>query len=569
MTWFPIARCDDLVVRHVFHGQLRGRELAVWRADDGFVNVWENRCLHRGVRLSIGLNEGQELKCQYHGWRYANRTAGCTYIPAHPADSPARTICNISFLAVERFGLVWTGESPSGELPTPPSLTGRDGFGLRNLPINAEPAAVLDELADYRFAPTTTVTGRGESWIELTGEGETSSAVVLFVQPVDAARSVVRGVLVDPPTDDKRLAVLHGHHRILSRLRIEIEQRASGRVMPSPIIPTLLRVPITHSVAPKTSSRDRMSVTVAGRTIVADGVVAFELRRIDGQLPTFQPGAHIDVQLPNGLIRQYSLVNGPGELDRYVIGVKREPNSSGGSACLHDVVRTGDALAISEPRNNFPLRRDSFRTILIAGGIGITPLLSMAQALAASSLNYELHYFAQSAEHIAFADRLATLGASVIIHLGLSPDETGDALRTILAVPEDGEHVYICGPGPMLDAARTTATAAGWPDPAVHFEYFKNTIDVDLSSSFTVELARSALTIDVPAGTSVLDVLRTNGVALPSSCEQGACGTCLVTVLAGEPDHQDVYLNETERRAGDRMLTCVSRSHSERLVLDI
>ena len=129
--------------------------------------------------------------------------------------------------------------------------------------------------------------------------------------------------------------------------------------------------------------------------------------------------------------------------------------------------------------------------------------------------------------------------------------------------------VYICGPGPMLDAARTTATAAGWPDPAVHFEYFKNTIDVDLSSSFTVELARSALTIDVPAGTSVLDVLRINGVALPSSCEQGACGTCLVTVLAGEPDHQDVYLNETERRAGDRMLTCVSRSHSERLVLDI
>ena len=232
-------------------------------------------------------------------------------------------------------------------------------------------------------------------------------------------------------------------------------------------------------------------------------------------------------------------------------------------------MREGDALAISEPRNNFPLRRDSFRTVLIAGGIGITPLLSMAQALAASSLTYELHYFAQSADHVAFADRLGPLGAAVVTHLGLSPHETGTALQGILGEPEDGGHVYICGPGPMLDAARMTATAAGWPDAAVHFEYFKNTTKLDASSSFSIELARSALTIDVPAGTSVLDVLRANGVALPSSCEQGACGTCVVAVLAGEPHHQDAYLNATERRAGDRMLTCVSRSRSDRLVLDI
>ncbi len=573
-TWFPIARTDDVVPRHVFHGQLLGRELAVWRADDGFVNVWENRCLHRGVRLSIGLNEGQELKCQYHGWRYDNRTAGCTYIPAHPADSPARTICNISFPAVERFGLVWTTDSPTGDsvagdLPAPPALADRDGFGLRNLPINAEPAVVLDALADYPLGPSASVSAHGESWIELTTPDAGASPVVFFVQPVDAARCVVRCVLVDPPSKGDRLDVLHAHHRILSRLRDDIELQAAGRVMPPPMTPVLQRVPITHSVAPAVSRGDRLQVTVAHRTTIADGVVAFELRRLDGQLPTFQPGAHIDVQLPNGLTRQYSLVNGPGELDRYVIGVKREPESRGGSACLHDIVRAGDVVAISEPRNNFPLRRDSFRTILIAGGIGVTPLLAMAQALAASALNYDLHYFAQSADHIAFAERLAALGPSVVTHLGLSPDETGDALRAILSEPEDGGHAYICGPGPMLDAARTTATSAGWPDAAVHFEYFQNASALDTSSSFTIELARSALTINVPAGTSVLDVLRSNGVGLPSSCEQGACGTCIVTVLGGEPDHQDVYLNATERQAGDRMLTCVSRSRSERLVLDI
>jgi ferredoxin-NADP reductase/nitrite reductase/ring-hydroxylating ferredoxin subunit len=571
VTWYPIARSDDLVAHHVFHGQLLGRELAVWRADDGFVNVWENRCLHRGVRLSIGLNEGQELKCQYHGWRYANRTAGCTYIPAHPADSPARTICNISFPAVERYGLVWTGDSPVDDIPAPLSLIDRAGFGLRNLPINAEPHVTLDELENYRFAPSTKVSGRGESWIELTDSNDPAARIVLFVQPVDAGRSVVRGVLVEPPPPGDRLAALHEHHRILSRLRDDIEKRAAGRVMPQPITPTLQRVPIRHSVEPTTSIGDRVSVTVtvARRTSTATGVVEFELRRVDGQLPTFQPGAHIDVQLPNGLTRQYSLVNGPGELDRYVIGVKREPDSRGGSACLHDVVRVGDVVAISEPRNNFPLRRDSFRTILIAGGIGLTPLLAMAQALAASALSYELHYFAQSSDHVAFADRLAPLGASVITHLGLSPQDTGEMLRTVLADPEDGGHVYICGPGPMLDAARAAATAAGWPDTAIHFEYFKNSTAIDTSSTFTIELARSALTIEVPAGTSVLEVLRANRVALPSSCEHGACGTCIVTVLAGEPDHQDAYLNGTERLTGDRMLTCVSRARSERLVLDI
>ncbi len=620
-SWYPVARSDDLPLRHVFQGELLGRELAIWRADDGFVNVWENRCLHRGVRLSIGLNEGRELRCQYHGWRYANRTAGCTYIPAHPADAPARVICNVTFPAVERYGLVWTCDSPGGVAPGdgPPVLAALEAaapLGLRNLPVNAEPSTVLDELAAYAFVPTgllaqrtahdrpvagsatlgteelgaeVSVTDRGHSWIELTARmGEAASRVVLFVQPVDSARSVVRGVLaggadgadgadgagVHSPERDQ-MAVLRHHHRELSRLRDAIEDRAARRPSPVPMTPRLQQVRLRP--AESALEHDRrdggrrtgLRVSVARRWDTADAIVAFELRQLDGLLPTPRPGAHIDVELPNGLVRQYSLVNGPGETDRYLIGVKREPASRGGSACLHDTVIVGDVLAISEPRNNFPLRRDSFRTILIAGGIGITPLLSMAQALHWSGHTYELHYFAQSAGHVAFTEILDSLGPDVTTHLGLDPSGTGSVLTRLLSDPEDGGHVYVCGPGPMLDATRNTATTAGWPDHAVHFEYFTNATEIDSSSSFEVELARSALTLPVPAGSSIMDVLRANGVAVASSCEQGACGTCLTAVIAGEPDHQDVYLNASERRAGDRMAICVSRSRSPRLVLDI
>ena len=202
--WHPVARSDDLPRRHVYQGLLLGRELAIWRADDGHVNVWENRCLHRGVRLTIGHNEGWELRCQYHGWRYANRSGGCTYIPAHPADSPARTICNVTFPMIERYGLVWTAEAPIGGPPEVASLEAGSPFGLRSLPVNVEPSAVLDALASHRFVPWSAVsdakgvpssdtdaelsaTNRGDGWIELTStlDGE-SNSVVFFVQPVDS-----------------------------------------------------------------------------------------------------------------------------------------------------------------------------------------------------------------------------------------------------------------------------------------------------------------------------------------------------------------------------------------------
>ena len=579
--WYPVASAQDVPHRHVFQGQLLGRELAVWRADDDFVNVWENRCLHRGVRLSIGINDGTELKCQYHGWRYANRSAGCTYIPAHPADAPARTICNRIFPSVERYGLIWSGEDATGDAPLIDVLETGSPFGVRNLPVNAAPELVVDRLVSYRFRPrgalhaekvSVTVDNADHRSVTLTATADgTSTTAVLFVQPVDSNRSVIRGVLTATPDLEEQLGVLRHHSAELSRLRDAIEAEAATHPVPEPMVAKIDQVSLELADLPEapTGRRPAIRVQVARKWKAAEEIAGFELESIEGQLPTFQPGAHIDVHLPNGLVRQYSITNGPGEAVNYRIGVKLEPESRGGSRCLHETVREGDVLAISEPRNNFPLRRDAVHTILVAGGIGITPLLAMAQALHHMDLDFELHCFARTKDHVAFPGVLEVLGDRVTRHVGLSPEETGRRLTELLASPDPATHLYVCGPGPMLEATRRTATEAGWPDETVHFEYFANPTAIDDTSTFEIGLARSAITVPVPAGRTILDVLRDNGVQLPSSCEQGACGTCMVPVLEGEPDHQDVYLNDSEKRAGDRIMTCVSRARTDRLVLDI
>lgn len=580
--WHPIAASHDLPYRHVFQAQLLGREFAVWRADDGYVNVWENRCLHRGVRLSIGINDGRELKCQYHGWRYANRTAGCTYIPAHPADAPARTITNRTYPSTERYGLVWSGAQAEGEGPEVPALDGKAPLALRGIPVNAPAELVLAALRSYRFQPIARIDGSAaETAVEAVEafsvalrarEDGAETLAVFFVQPVDSARSVVRGVLDRDPGEGARIAALRHHNGLLSALRDAVEREAAALPAPPPIEPVYERVSVELAEMPEPAAHGRkaaLRVAVARKWQAADGIAGFELRPLKGLLPTFQPGAHIDVHMPNGLIRQYSVVNGPGESDRYVIGVKREPESQGGSLCMHETVREGDVLAISEPRNNFPLRRDAVNTLLVAGGIGVTPLLAMAQALHHQGLAHEFHYFAQNEAQLAFRDRLDGLKDSFVPHLGLTPRETGERLRDILSAYREDMHLYLCGPGPMLEAARRIAGECGWPEQAVHFEYFKNMREIDDSSTFEIALARSCLTLTVPAGRTILEVMREAGVDMPSSCEQGACGTCMATVIEGEPDHQDVYLNDAEKKAGTKIMTCVSRAKSARLVLDV
>ncbi|MET0314327.1 MAG: 2Fe-2S iron-sulfur cluster-binding protein, partial [Hansschlegelia sp.] len=561
-----IAASGDLPFRHVFHGQLLGQEFAAWRADDGNVNVWENRCLHRGVRLSIGLNDGRELVCQYHGWRYANRTAGCTYIPAHPADAPARTITNRTYPAVERYGLIWTTLGEERGPLAKPELEGGDLLTLREMAANAPAEMAVaslrrhgDEGGDERDGLSVALT---------TPEG---ARVVFFVQPVDSGRCVIRGVLIDDRFED-RLATLRLHNERLKALRDVIEAEALSAPAPEPMAPVYAPVSAELAEMPslaKAGRRASLSVAVSRKWAAAADVAGFELAAVSGGLPTFQPGGHIDVHLPNGLIRPYSLVNAPGETAAYVIGVKRDPASRGGSQALHEVVREGDLLAISEPRNTFPLRRDASLTLFIAGGIGVTPLIAMAQALDHSGLPLAFHCFARDEAHVPFTDRLGALKSGFTPHLGLDPAQTEARLAALLALPPAGAHVYLCGPTPMLEIARRVAAEAGWPERSVHFEHFKNEREIDAGSSFEIALARSALTLTVPAGRTILEVLRDNGVDLPSSCEQGACGTCEAAVLDGEPDHQDVYLSDAEKREGRRIMTCVSRARSPRLTLDV
>jgi ferredoxin-NADP reductase/nitrite reductase/ring-hydroxylating ferredoxin subunit len=560
-TWYPIASSDDLPFRHVYHGQLLGRELAVWRADDGNVNVWENRCLHRGVRLSIGINEGGELKCQYHGWRYANRSAGCTYIPAHPADAPARRIQNKTYPVREAFGLVWSAANDEMPFqPFPGAETG-DYFPLRPIPVNATPEDVLagltglapdDQPADL-LAPMAVRTG----------------PALFFVQPVDSNRAVIRGLLSGQPEDT--LTILRHYSELLGKLRDRLERAAQKKPAPEPLQPAFEQVSVDLATMPDIAipRGNTITVVVKRKWTSADGVIAFELAPRDGHLPTFQPGAHIDVHLPNGLVRQYSITNGPGDLLSYIIGVKSESASKGGSKILVESVREGDLLSISEPRNNFPLRRDAVRTVLIAAGIGITPLLSMARFLDKSSLPYELHYFTRLGEHIAFRAELEALHGKVYFHTGRARTEISQTISQALGAWSHAQHVYVCGPSALLESVRVTAATQGWPEESIHFEYFKNDKIIDDSSSFEVELARSAMTLQVPAGKTILETMREAGLQVPSSCEQGACGTCLTGVLEGECDHQDVYLNDTEKRTNTAILTCVSRAKSARLVLDI
>lgn len=573
----PVASLADLVPRHVVKARLLGQDLAVWRADDGFVNVWADRCIHRGVRLTVAANDGAELVCPYHGWRYSNRSGNCSYMPAHPSEAPPRALRVPAFRSEERYGLIWSGGSAAAGPPRLPHLEGDDTLVLRALPVNAPADLALQVLLERSLQPLPAAGDEGSISCDSPGPyavavtartGGTERTVVHFVQPVDGGRCVIRPVMRGTPAAGQRLLILRRHARQLEELRTRLENSAGSRVSIRGSSAPLEPLPRPTTTAAR-GREPQIEVSVARKWLTAEGIAAFELAPMSGQLPSFQPGAHVDVHLPNGLVRQYSLTNGPGLTSVYRLGVKLEPDSRGGSRYMHHSVHEGDTLQLSEPHNNFPLRRDAARTVLIAGGIGVTPLLAMAQTLQRQELAYELHYFAQSDDHIAFPEVLEPLSTGLVKHLGLSPDQTADEIKKITHGREAASHLYVCGPGPMIEATRAIAADSGWPDNAVHFEYFKNESALHDTSSFEVRLARTGQTLVVGPGVSLLDSLRDAGVDMPSSCEQGACGTCMATVLEGELDHQDVYFNDSERAAGDRVLTCVSRAGDRRIVLDL
>lgn len=309
-----------------------------------------------------------------------------------------------------------------------------------------------------------------------------------------------------------------------------------------------------------------LEVRVVRAWMETPDVRSLELAASGGsELPGFAPGAHIDVHAPGGEIRQYSLLNGPQERSRFRIAVKREGRVS---TYLHRDLDVGGLALIDGPRNSFHLRADATHSVLLAGGIGITPLLSMARHLSAARGSWELHYFVRSPAYGGFADLLAALGPAARLHVGLDPDATAGALAGIVGTRPAGSHLYVCGPTPFMDLAMELAAPA-WPEGSRHREDFSPDPATKAGDAFEVTLARSRVTCRVGPAESILDALARHGFVHASSCEQGVCGTCLARVLEGTPEHRDHFLSEEERAAGDQLLPCVSRARGTKLVLDL
>jgi vanillate O-demethylase ferredoxin subunit len=301
-------------------------------------------------------------------------------------------------------------------------------------------------------------------------------------------------------------------------------------------------------------------------------IASFELGRDDGgPLPAFSAGSHVDVHVPGGPVRQYSLCNDAAERHRYRIAVLRDPQTRGGSAGMHDAVREGDLLTISEPRNHFPLVHAQ-RTVLLAGGIGVTPLLCMAQRLHAIGADFELHYCTRSAERTAFREEIQAAPFSQRVHFHF---DDGDAAQKLdlpaaLGARDAGTHLYVCGPTGFIQHVTQTAQGLGWPAEQVHLEYF-GAAPQDSSGDrpFEVKIASSGQVIPVPADQTVVQALAAHGVEVLTSCEQGVCGTCITRVLEGECDHRDLYFTDEEKAKNDQFTPCCSRARSKTLVLDL
>jgi len=298
----------------------------------------------------------------------------------------------------------------------------------------------------------------------------------------------------------------------------------------------------------------------------AEGIHLYEFSPAEGSvLPAFTAGAHVDLHLPNGLIRQYSLCNAQEETHRYVVGIKRDPASRGGSSYVHDQLKVGTVLQLGGPRNHFELHEEAPHTVLIAGGIGVTPIACMVQRLKALGASYEVHYGVRRRDEAAFLDVLSGPG----LHLHVD-SENGNApmnLQQILKQAPQDAHLYCCGPGPMLDAFE--AGCAQRPEYHVHLERFSAAAPVAADGGYSVQLARTGRTIRIARGCTILDTLREEGIEVQASCEQGICGSCETRVLAGRPDHRDSLLSEEEKRANTVMMVCCSGSHDELLVLDL
>lgn len=581
-TWYAIARSEEAPQRHVYQAQLFGYELAVWRDDHGALNVWENRCPHRGLRLSLGINNGKELRCQYHGWTYASQTGVCTHVPAHPSLAEPTKAYAPPIASVEQEGFIWTALDPQTAGPAFSLTQASNRVSLRSLPINRDIAAVRQALANYRYdaqsrdevqSTNNAVREVTPYLVEISAQpqaapGKTPAAVLHFLlQPATDQKTIVHAVITG--VDGDPLQIRQYHSRLMNTLRTELESatpQAIEQTNTDPAVPLYKLLPVQH---PK---KQKFDCRIVNRQVESEGVISLELAATDPThpLPILAAGAHLNLTTPSGLTRQYSVVNGPSERDSIIIGIKLEPDSRGGSKSMHEAATEGTVLQASVPRNTFPLVPSGKLPLLIAGGIGITPLLSMAQALQAMNEPFELHYFVRAPEYVSFKTRIAALGQAVQLHISLTPSQTGAKLTEILGSRALGQSkVYACGPGPMLDAVKNTALASGIEDSDIHFEYFKNDAPPVAGTPFVVRLSRSGREFNVANGQTLLHALHDQGIELEASCEQGVCGTCFTNVLEGDIEHHDLYLSTAEKASGKCMMPCVSRARSGTLVLDL
>lgn len=330
-------------------------------------------------------------------------------------------------------------------------------------------------------------------------------------------------------------------------------------------------VPFRQHMPENLRTMQTLSVRVACKRTEATGIVSLELTdELNRELPMFAPGSHIDVHIKPGLVRQYSLCNHPNERSRYVIAVLQDPQSRGGSLAVHRDVKEGDLLQISAPRNLFPLL-PAPHSIMLAGGIGVTPLICMAEHLCETNASFEMHYCARSVESMAFQERIrgAAYSQRTRFYLDTGPPSSKlDLKRLLLESPHDS-HLYVCGPRGFIEWAIETARELAWSQDRLHVEFFNAATVQTTDRSFEVQIASTGQVFDVPGDRSATEVLAVHGHQIPVSCEQGVCGTCLTRVLAGEPDHRDMYLSDAERARNDQFTPCCSRAKGTRLVLDL
>ena len=311
-----------------------------------------------------------------------------------------------------------------------------------------------------------------------------------------------------------------------------------------------------------------MPLRVTRNDKIADGIHLIEFRDPGGQaLPQFTAGAHITIRVPNGLLRKYSLCNDPAEHGFYQVAVKREANGRGGSSNLIDNVKAGDQLMVAPPVNDFALPQRAQDFLFIAGGIGITPIMAMIREVQAQGKRFRLFYCTRSPETTAFAEELSSpeFEGLVTIHHDRGDPSCSLDLKPILAERKNREHLYCCGPRPLMEAVRHMTDH--WSSTAVHFEAFSEAATHKAGDTpFRVRLARSGKVLEVPVTKTILEVLRESGLEVPSSCETGTCGTCRTKLLAGEADHRDLVLTDHERK--DQIMICVSRARSDEITID-